>query len=72
MHTHAFAVAIIVSLAAASLPERAQACSCLPAPINYAQPKDGAAGVPRDIAPVLEGPFEQTKITFEDEHGGQP
>jgi hypothetical protein len=60
------------SLAAASLPARAKACSCSPEPIYHAMPKDGAGGVPLDIAPLLEGAFEHTNITLEDEHGGKP
>jgi hypothetical protein len=54
---------------AAALPARAKACSCSPEPIYHAIPKDGTGGVPLDVAPLLEGLFEQTGIAFTDEHG---
>jgi hypothetical protein len=72
VHTQFVAVIIMISLAAAYSPARAKACSCSPEPIYHSQAKDGAGGVPLDIAPLLEGAFEHTNITFEDEHGGKP
>jgi hypothetical protein len=72
VHTQLVAGAIVFSLAAAYSPARAKACSCSPEPIYHAVPKDGAGGVPVDVAPLIEGAFEHTNITFEDEHGGKP
>lgn len=71
MHIQLVTLAILGSLAAATMPARAKACSCSPEPIYHALPKDGAGGVPLDVAPLLEGPFEQTGITFTDEHGAE-
>lgn len=72
MQTYAIAGAVMMlSWMAAAWPARALACECLPDPIYHAQPKAGATGVPLDIAPVIEGPFDPTSIRFEDERGAE-
>ena len=51
------------------VPAQVWACSCNPEPLYSTIPKTGAAGVPLDIAPVLEGPFDASSLSFADESG---
>ena len=71
MQVYSIAIAVLLSCTAAMLPARAHACSCSPAPIYHSQPADGSKNVPRDIAPVIEGPFDPSTVTLEDEHGAK-
>lgn len=53
----------------AVVPEQVLACECSPAPLYSTIPKSGSVDVPLDIAPVLEGPFDPSSLSFNDEAG---
>jgi hypothetical protein len=59
-----------IALALWAVPaQRASACSCAALAIGRATPADGSTHVPIDVAPLIEGYFDPTTVTWEKADG---
>lgn len=65
----AFSMLIAGVSAAMCMPATAHACTCSPEVFYKTAPVDGMSGVPLDFAPLIEGAFDPSSFSFEDEHG---